>query len=154
MSISSLLFDIKSKIFKSESNSVSNDYVPDLEAGEGGFYKRLKARQVAFELASTPYAHNLADINSSEELDINIDIYDQPKIIENFAVFLDVVNYFVIKRNKKDYKYKTYDLPFVISDIHESLKNENELQRNENRKYSTDHVEIEILDDENVELFM
>lgn len=148
MSISSLLFDIKSKIFKSESNSVSNDYVPDLEAGEGGFYKRLKARQVAFELASTPYGDNLEDKNSSEELDINIDIYDQPKIIENFTVLLDVVTYFGINLYKKNNKYKKYDLPFVISDIrHNSVKMEN-------HKSLTDHVVIEILENTNEELFM
>jgi len=67
MSISSLFTDIKTKIFGSNKPITlakitpiyDTEYTPDLEAGEGGFYKRIKVRQAALEFISKPLNHDV-----------------------------------------------------------------------------------------------
>lgn len=133
MSIASYIFDIKSKFVKSDkTTNILENYEPDLEAGEGGFYRRLKARQIALE---TNNRHN------NTEISIDVSVYDQPKLIESFVTITDIANYFSIGLEKKKYS-KRYVLPFVVSDINEFIKTEQPRNRE-----SPDHLVIEINED-------
>ena len=67
MSILSIFTDIKTKVFGSNKPTpmpkitqiMYTEYTLDLEAGEGGFYKRIKERQLALEFSSKPLNHDL-----------------------------------------------------------------------------------------------
>ena len=138
MSIASYIFDIKSKFIKSDKNTnILENYEPDLEAGEGGFYRRLKARQIALE---TNNRHNT-------EIAIDVSVYDQPKLMETFVTITDIANYFSFGLEKKAYS-KKYVLPFVVSDINESFKKEQLRNRD-----SPDCLVIEINEDDE-DIFM
>ncbi len=60
MLFTSLISDIKIKVFglkpMAKANPLLNDYVPDLETGEGGFYR---SRQAAFEINSKIHLYDL-----------------------------------------------------------------------------------------------
>ena len=105
MSISSLFSDIKSKVFGSKNPTpiakitpiIDTEYTPDLEAGEGGFYKRIKVRQVTLEFISKPLNHDVEKGDTSiicGEVSLDINGYEKCKIIENYVSFMDVVSLF------------------------------------------------------------
>jgi hypothetical protein len=110
MSISSLISDIKTKIFGSDKPKLEKihpkidnefipncEYMPDLEAGEGGFYRRLKQRQMDLELYSKPKNWDPEKCDKSiicGEVVLDVNGYENCKIIENYMSFMDVVNYF------------------------------------------------------------
>ena len=121
MSVVSFISDIKSKFFGSNKEPVCakitpifDDYIPDLEAGEGGFYRRLKARQAAFDRP----VEKIYDLENGDktiiasEVAIDINGYQKCKIIENYVSFMDVINYFGTPMSERD----THELQFIIED--------------------------------------
>jgi len=143
MSLLSLISDIKTKVFglkkqkTTEKNTpiFDNEYIPDLEAGEGGFYKRLKERQASLELYSKPLNWDIEKADRSiicGEVVIDINGFEKCEIIENYVSFMDVVNYFSTPINERE----NYNLPYLIDDM---VKQEN-LNR-------PSHISIDINDD-------
>lgn len=148
MSLSSLITEIKSKVFGSNKPTpiakitpvFDNEYTPDLEAGEGGFYKRLKERQSALELYSRPLNRDLEKADTSiicGEVSIDINGYEKCKIIENYVSFMDVINYFSIPITERG----TDSLPYVIDDTNKK----SELPRQS-------HTAIPITDDDFIDV--
>jgi hypothetical protein len=128
MSLSSLITDIKTKIFGDDKPKIAKitpifdtefipaaEYMPDLEAGEGGaFYKRLRQREAALELHSKPKNSDLEKGNRSiicGEVAIDFNGYEKCRIIENYVSFMDVVNYFSTPITERG------ELPFIMDDI-------------------------------------
>ena len=105
MTISSLFTEIKTKIIGSNQSVIidkitpiiEKKFMPDLEAGEGDFYKRLNERKSELEFSSKPLNIDLEKGDNSiicGEVTIDINSYEKYKIIENYVSFMDVVNYF------------------------------------------------------------
>lgn len=121
MSVASFISDIKSKFFGSNKEPVCekitpifDEYLPDLEAGEGEFYRRLKARQSAFDKPD----QQLYDLENgdktiiSSEVSIDFNGYQKCKIIENYVSFMDVINYLGTSMPERDNNV----LPFIVQD--------------------------------------
>lgn len=121
MLVASFISDIKSKFFGSKKEPICekitpifDEYLPDLEVGEGDFYRRLKARQTAFDGNET----QLYDLENgfksiiSSEVSIIINEYKKCKIIENYVSFMDVINYFDIPVSERD----NHVLPLIVMD--------------------------------------
>ena len=102
MSILSLISDIKSNIFVSNKQSpnvnntpiLNNEYIPDLESGEGVFYKRLNEPKIELDL----YSKKLNFYLEKEEKNIS---------------FMDIINYFRTPITKQDIPI----LPYTIDDV-------------------------------------
>lgn len=148
MSLSSLITDIKSKVFGSNKPTpiakitplFDTENAPDLEAGEGGFYRRLEARQSALELYSKPLNCDVEKADTSiicGEVAIDINGYEKCKIIENYVSFMDVINYFSIPIAERG----NDSLPYVISDI-----------TRQSEMLSSSHTSIEIKDDDFIDV--
>jgi hypothetical protein len=124
MSLSSLITDLKSKFFGSDKPKplakiapvYDTEYMPDLEAGEGGkFNKRLQQRQLALELHSRTTNCDLEKADNTiicGEVAIDVNGYEKCKIIENYVSFMDVINYFSTPITEREIN----DLPFTIRD--------------------------------------
>ena len=122
MSITSLITDIKTKIFGSDKLKLAkimpkfdDEYTPDLEAGEGGFYRRINERQMALE--SYPKSTNWDSEKSDSaiicgEISIDIDEYEKYRVIEDYVPFTDFINYF----SKTSPQREPLSLPFFIED--------------------------------------
>lgn len=133
MSISSLFSDIKTKVFGSNKPTplakitplFDNEYTPDLEAGEGEFYRRLEARQSALDLYSKPLNCDVEKADTSiisGEVSIDINGYQDCKIIENYVSFMEIINYFGTPFSERNPR----DLPFVVDDIQDKKTNTRE----------------------------
>jgi hypothetical protein len=122
MSVSSLISDLKTKIFGQPKQKLSknipkinNEYIPELEACEGGFNRRLKQRQLELELYSIPKDWDPEKCDESiicGEVIIDINGYEKCKIIENYTSFMENINYFVTPISERE----TIWLPFTIDD--------------------------------------
>ena len=82
MSLSFLISDLKTKIFGQTKQKLSknipkinNEYIPGLEAGEGGFNRRLKQRQLELELYYITMIQ-LQDILSNEDNYANFNLFN------------------------------------------------------------------------------
>ena len=120
MSLLSIISDIKSKIFGSNNKRKNiriitpifdDEYVVDLEAGEGLFYKRLMARQQALDPDSKIY-YDLEKGDKSviiieRDTPIDIDIGQKSEFIEKYLTYNDVIHYFGWKYIE-DMKYQSY----------------------------------------------
>jgi hypothetical protein len=117
MSIASVISDIKTKIFGANKPKLEKiypkfdnefipdresmpvrEFMPDIEAGEWGFYRRLKQRQMDLELYSKPKNWD------PEKCEKSITWGEEVVVIngyENYMPFMDVVNYFVIHNEQK-----------------------------------------------------
>lgn len=133
MSISSLFTDIKTKVFGSNqpvilakiTPIIDTEYTPDLEAGEGGFYKRIKERQMALELSSKPLNCDIEKGDNSiiyGEVEININGYEKSKIIENYVSFMDVVSYFATPIAERGILSLSYTMDDIIKTVSETNK--------------------------------
>jgi hypothetical protein len=124
MSITTFITDIKAKFFGSNKPKPTiakitpifdTEYMPDLEAGEGGsFYKRLRQRDAALELYSKTMNCDLekADrtiICSEVAIDVN-NGYEKCKIIENYVSFMDILNYLSTPITERG------EFPFIMDD--------------------------------------
>lgn len=127
MYFTSIITDIKTTLFGC--NKPSNDkskrkiykitpkfedeYMPELEACEGQFYKRLKKQQMDLELYSKSKLLDIENINDEiicGELIIDIQEYDNYKIIENYVT---IINYIDSQNSEKIPK----DLPLIPSNM-------------------------------------
>ena len=146
MSVASFITNIKSKFFGSNKEPISekntpifDEYLPDLEAGEGEFYRRLKARQNAFDMP----AQQLYDLENgdktiiSSEVSIDVNGYSKCKIIENYVSFMDVINYFGTPISERD----NHVLPFVI-----------DYGINNNAQQNTFNILLDLPEDKSIEL--
>ena len=129
MSISSLITDLKTKLFgadkpqiakimpKIDNEFMSNsEFMPDLEAGEGGFYRRLKQRQTDLELYSKPKNWDPEKCDKSiicGEVVVDVNGYERCKIIENYMSFMDVLNYLATPVEERS----SQDLPLTMEGI-------------------------------------
>jgi hypothetical protein len=122
MSLSSLITDLKAKLLGSDKPKplakiapvFDTEYMPDLEAGEGEFYRRLKQRQSALELHTRNTNCDVEKADNSiicGEVAIDVNGYEKCKIIENYVSFMDVVNYFSTPITERG------ELPFIMDDI-------------------------------------
>ncbi len=131
MSLVSLITDFKTKIFGTDKPKIAkftpkidNEFVPDLEAGEGGFYRRLKQRQQELELYSKPKDWDLEKCNKSiicGEVAIDIHAYEKCKIIENYISFIDSIGCFtsnIFRAEAEDLQHNEYNLSnHIVIDI-------------------------------------
>jgi hypothetical protein len=101
MSIITFISNIRSNFFKSNKMTpILDEYEPDLEAGEGLYYKKLK----------TELEVNMVELNNSFELDIitlNLNalydlemgdkriIYEDTLIEDNNISLTNIINYFI-----------------------------------------------------------
>jgi len=129
MSLSTLLVDIKTKIFGSNKAKIikispvfDTDDIHDLESLENGFYKRVKERELDLYSNKINYDVEKGDlITICNEVSNDINIYKKYKIIDDcvsfmddYVSFMDVINYFSIPTTERE----TSDcLPIVIDDI-------------------------------------
>jgi len=133
MSISSLFSDIKFKVFGFNKPTpmakitpiMDTEYTPDLEAGEGGFYKRIKERQSALEFSSKPLNHDVEKGDTSiicGEVAVDINGYEKCKIIENYVSFMDVVSYFATPIAERG----ILSLPCTMDDLVKTVSESNQ----------------------------
>lgn len=104
MSITSFILDIKTRLFglnKPKSLTPTLDeYVPDLEIGEGGFYRRIITHQSAYEIDYDSHYELYYDLEIGDksivydDYIIDINLLEQTKNIEKHVSFMDIVNYF------------------------------------------------------------
>ena len=144
MSLASLIKEFKTKIFGEDKPKIAkiapkmdNEYIPDLEAGEGGFYRRLKQRQQELELYSKPKDWDLEKSCSStmsEEVIMDINGYEKCKIIENYIAFIDIINYFAAPIAERE----IMDLPFANDDTLHPTKH----------RLSSSHIAIDVIKDD------
>ena len=130
MSITSLMTDIKTKIFGFDSDKprlakimpkFDDEYIPDLEVGEGGFYRRIKERQMALESYSKSKNWDKStnwDPEKSDkaiicgEISVDIDGYEKCRVIEDYVSFTDFINYF----SKTSSQREPLTLPFFVEE--------------------------------------
>lgn len=147
MSLLTLITDIKTKVFGSNNQTqiakitpiIDIEYTPDLEAGEGLFYKRLMERKSALELYSKPLNCDVEKGDTSiicGEVSIDIKGYEQCKIIENYVSFMDVINYFATPIGERG----SLILPYTIEDAYKSVTDESARQS---------HIAIDIVTSKN-----
>lgn len=122
MSVTSLITDLNTNVFGVDKPKVAKiiskigdefmynlEFIPDLEAGEGGFYRKLKQ----IELYSKPKNWDPEKCDKSiiyEELFVDVNRYDKCKIIENYKSFMiDVINYFATPDNQKKQQSSTFE---------------------------------------------
>jgi hypothetical protein len=123
MSITTFIADIKEKFFGSTKPKPTiakitplfdTEYMPDLEAGEGGaFYKRLRQREAALELYSKTMNCDLEKADRTiicSEVAIDVNGYEKCKIIENYVSFMDILNYLSTPIPDRD------EFPFIMND--------------------------------------
>lgn len=151
MSLLSFISDIRSKIFgynnKRENIRIvtpifDDEYVGDLEAGEGLFYKRLMARQQALD----PDARIYYDLEKGDksviiiERDTLTEIEQKSEFIEKYLTYNDVIHYFGWKYIE-DIKYQSYSSSELTSqdDYQKSSK--------KNMKIPFEYVDFDILDE-------
>lgn len=131
MSLLSLISDIKTKVFGSNKPTpiakitpiMDTEYTPDLEAGEGGFYKRIKERQAALEFISKPLNHDVEKGDTSiicGEVSLDINGFEKCKIIENYVSFMDVVSYFATPIAERGILSLPYTMDDVVKTVSES----------------------------------
>jgi hypothetical protein len=53
MSIIKFIYNTNSELFKTSESSILNDYEPDLEAGEGYYYKKLKEALLTEDISTS-----------------------------------------------------------------------------------------------------
>jgi hypothetical protein len=124
MSITTFIADIKEKFFGSTKPNPTiakitpifdTEYIPDLEAGEGGaFYKRLRQREAALEFYSKTMNCDLEKADKTiicSEVAIDVNGYEKCKIIENYVSFMDILNYLSTPIPDRD------EFPFIMEDI-------------------------------------
>jgi|688.fasta_scaffold543372_2 hypothetical protein len=126
MSIASLISDIKSKIFGTDKQKLEkiypkfdNEFIPDLEAGEGGFNRRLRQRQLDLDLYSKPKNWDPEKCEKLITCEKGVNAYENSEILENYMSFIDVVNYFVI--HKKQRSSSVGFISEIISSYEEQL---------------------------------
>jgi hypothetical protein len=129
MSIASLITDLKTKVFGADKPKIAKimpkidnefmpnlEFIPDLEAGEGGFYRRVKQRQMDLELYSKPKNWDPEKCDKSivcGEVVVDVNGYERCKIIENYMSFMDVLNYFATPVEQRS----SQDLPLTMEGI-------------------------------------
>ena len=126
MSLVSFISDIRSKIFGLNNKRpiigkvtpiFDDQYVPDLELGDGLFYRRLIARQQALEPESRLY-YDLEVGDKSViivEIDSPINIGQKSEFIEKYITYSDIVHYFGWKSDKEYIDCQSYNLPALRS---------------------------------------
>ena len=101
MSVITFISNIRSNFFKSNKiNSILDEYEPDLEAGEGLYYKKLKT-----ELEVNTVEHNnlfeldkiTSHLNALYDLEMGDKriIYEDAFIEENYISLANIINYFI-----------------------------------------------------------
>jgi hypothetical protein len=150
MSLSSLITDLKAKLLGSDKPKplakiapvFDTEYMPDLEAGEGEFYRRLKQRQSALELHTRNTNCDVEKADNSiicGEVAIDVNGYEKCKIIENYVSFMDVINYFSTPINERERQ----ELPFSIRDSILPLPSE---------QLTSSHIAIDMTDEDFIDL--
>ena len=146
MSLISFISDIKSKIFGSNNKRqiigkvtpiFNNEYVPDLEAGEGLFYKRLMARQQALDPDTRLY-YDLEVGDKSViiiEREPHTNIGERRQFIEKYLTYVDVIHYFGWKNGEEDENYQAYSLSALRS------------CSKTHKKIPVEHIDFDILDE-------
>jgi len=91
MSVITFISNIRSSIFKSNKmTSILDEYEPDLEAGEGFYYKKLRTE---LELDT------IEELNFNALYDLEMGdkriIYEDFLIEENYISLMNIINYFV-----------------------------------------------------------
>ena len=90
MSVITFISNIRSSFFKSNKmTSILDEYEPDLEAGEGVYYKKLRT-----ELELDTEELNFNALYDLEMGDKRI-IYEDFLIEENYISLMNIINYFV-----------------------------------------------------------
>lgn len=87
-----------------------------MRRGEGGFYKRIKERQLALEFSSKPLNHDVEKGDTSiicGEVAFDINGYEKCKIIENYVSFMDIVSYFATPIAERG----ILSLPYTMDDL-------------------------------------
>jgi hypothetical protein len=122
MSISSFISDIKSKVFGNNNNKSNtilkvipllDDKFPDLEAGEGEFAQKITSRYSTVEMNCKIFnkiVYDDIDLNDKPiicgEVVVDINAFENCKIIENYVSFMDVINYLSIpSAQRKDLEF-------------------------------------------------
>ena len=133
MSLSSLISDIKTNVFGSSSNFnkqtklakitpiFDTEYTPDIEEGEGDFYKRLNERQLALNCDLEKADKTII----CKEVSSEINVFKKYKFIETCVLFMDIVNNFTTQNDERDIQNLPYTIDDVINPISESQRHSN-----------------------------
>lgn len=110
MSVLTIISNIKTKFFKSDEEELSNiisildNYEPDLESGEGKYYKEF---MTAVKLKDVLELKNALQLKDELEIELEFDlemgdkrvIYKKVAIKEysimNYISFINIINYFI-----------------------------------------------------------